>query len=127
MSLENIENDFKDLIIDFIYNLSKICPNSSISNNIIIIDKFIKNEPIKIIELFIKYVLKYKKYIDNEDENFFLSNCYSEDIKDNNDFVKVFEFKNIWKNLDNNDKKNIMKYMKYLCDLSYNYFIIKYK
>jgi hypothetical protein len=126
MSCAEIEKEFNELFVTFINDISRICPNSLISNNINIINKFITNEPTKVLDLFTKHVLKYKNYIDKGDENFFLNHNYSDDFNDKNNFMKVFEFKNIWKTLNTENKENIILYMQYLCGLSLKYFNKKY-
>lgn len=124
-SINDIKIDFNNLLLDLIHNLNKICPNSIISNNMIFIEKFIKDEPVKMIEAFISYVLKYKKQIDAGDEDFFLNHSYEKDIPDKN-FAKIFEFKDLWKKINKDNKKSIIIYMQYLCGLSEQYFKIVY-
>jgi len=76
-------------------------------------------QPEKILELFIMYVLKYKQQIDSGDEDFFMANSFKSETEDDSDMLqKIFEFKNIWKSLNVQNKKIVKQYMQYLCELA---------
>jgi len=122
-----IIQDFNNIIIDLANQLTVICPNSLIANNIDLLKKIINNNSTKnkIIEIFIAYVLPYKKQIDMGDEIFFLNNSFDKETNGQNAWVsKIFEFKNIWKELKNENKTYVIQYMQILCKLAQEYFLL---
>jgi hypothetical protein len=112
-----LRENFNSLSLTLISFLSKISNNPlfKIYNKMLV--KIIKNNPNKLIDVFIINVLKYKEQIISEDEKFFME--YSTNDKEDN--LKIFEFKNIWKSLDELNKKRIKSYMKILCEISSKY------
>lgn len=120
--MEEIVTNFNTLALEFVTQISSICPTSFISNNIDIFTRIIRQEPHKVIDIFVEYVLKYKPRIDASDETFFINNTFSADVGQNSDAIsKVFEFKTIWKQLSNANKEIVKQYMQYLCQLALNY------
>jgi hypothetical protein len=82
--------------------------------------QIVRNNPKKIVDIFVQYILKYKQQIDSGDENFFMSKTYDNEIDD--DMInKVFEFKTLWKQLNDDNKGVVIQYMQCLCQLSLNY------
>jgi hypothetical protein len=117
-----IIQDFNNMIIDLANQLTQLCPNSIIANNINNITDIIKRYPKKVIDLFVIYVLKYKQQIDSGDENFFMNKTYDDDLKDHNHLInKIFEFKNIWSQLNKQNRLVVQQYMQYLCQLALEY------
>ena len=72
-------------------------------------------------------VLQYKDQIDEGNEEVFLGKSYDDDIdSDNSILSKVFEFKTIRKDLRRENKDLVIQYMKILCQLAKNCFIVAY-
>lgn len=117
------QTEFNRCIIEFATNLSKVCPNSIIANNISYIKNIAREYPTKLVEIFIVYVLKYKDKIDQGDDDFFMNNSYSEVGNDQNTLSSIFEFKNTWKVLSIQNRNIVKQYMQYLCGIAQNYFI----
>lgn len=119
---------FNDTLIDLATNIADICPNSIIGDNIKLIKGIIKDpsNKTKILDIFVLKVLPYKPQIDNGDEEFFLRKSFDDDVSDLGDDSlsgKVFEFKNIWKGLKEENKQIVIQYMQILCTLAQDYFI----
>ena len=128
---------FNETLTDFLLNLAKIIPNSLIGKNIDDIEKAI-NDPInmyKFIDVFVARVLKFKPQIDSilnenmeidkKNEEFFLRSDYSHESDGDSSIInKIFEFKNLWKRFDKNNKIVIIQYLQILCELSQEYFLI---
>ena len=130
---DSLVNDFNNTLLDLINNIAYVCPDTIIGNNSNYIQSLLKNSEnkTKFIEAFVARVLVYKPQIDAGDESFFLNKSYDEDIKDVNSSnmdlsSKVFEFKNIWKELNKENKDYIIQYMQLLCLLAQQYFMIVY-
>jgi hypothetical protein len=121
----DLVKEFNDKLLILIESLAKIVNNKLIVNNIDLIKKNLKSNKLKLIETFIYYVLPYKEKIDNDDEEFFLN--YEIDLEEDNRLIKdIFEFKNIWHLLTEENKLTIKNYLKYLCLISQNYFLENY-
>ena len=127
MNKDDIVTDFNSMLLDLAKNVADICPTSILGANIKDIEKQI-NKPsnrLKFIDLFCGKVLQYKDKIDSGDETFFLQKNYDDDLKDESALVgKVFEFKTIWIQLSDNNKNVVKQYMKILCALAQQYFMI---
>ena len=79
----------------------------------------------RFIGLFVTNVLKYKKFIDEENEQFFTEKSYKEDINNNKNVVgHIFQLKDVWDILSEENKKIIFKYMQILCCMAQEYFDI---
>ena len=118
---------FNETLIDFLLNLSKIIPNSLIGKNIVDIEKAIreKGNRYKFIDVFVAKVLKYKSQIDDGNEDFFMEQSFNDDTEGDSSMVnRIFEFKDLWKKLDENNKKVVIQYLQVLCELAQEYFII---
>lgn len=115
---------FNSTCLDLAEQLSIVCPNSTISNNIGTVRSVIKTHPKKIIELFIIYVLPDKDRIDSGDNDYFLNKTYDNVAKEKNiPIQKFFEFKNIWFSLSPENQQLVIQYMQCLCYYSQDYFI----
>jgi hypothetical protein len=120
--MEEIINNFNTIALEFATQIGTVCPTSFIANNIDILTRVIKQEPQKILDLFVEYVLKYKPQIDAKDEKFFMNNTFSNDIEGNSDAIgKIFEFKTFWKQLSHHNKEIVQQYMQFLCQLALSY------
>lgn len=120
--MDAIRGDFNIMIIDLATQIANVCPTSIIGTNLNVLKNLVKTKPETIIDIFVQKVLKYKPQIDDGDESFFMNNSFSSETDGADDKVaKVFEFKNIWKQLNNQNKDIVKQYMKYLCQLALAY------
>lgn len=115
-------NNYSGVLATFISNIS---PSQSIPFKMYKseMDKLIREGSNIMIDTFVLNALKYEEQIMNGDDNFFLGNNY-DDItkKDNNMIMQVFEFKKIWKIINDDNKNLIKQYMQLLCQISRTYF-----
>jgi len=120
-------NDFNKTLLDLSEQLSLICPNTIISNNLSNLRMVINNFPNKIIELFIIHVLPDKDRIDASDKDYFLNKSYTDALdNDTNATKKFFEFKDIWFKLSNENQNLVIQYMQCLCYYAQEYFMEKF-
>ena len=119
-------NKFNEYFLNLIIGIGKACNKPIIVNNIDLLKNDLNNNNERIINYFILYVLKYKDQIDKRDENFFLNNTYKDDTNNNDHLKKILEFKNIWKDLDNQNRQTEMTYMILLCNMSQEHFMRQY-
>lgn len=126
--LDEIVNDFNNMLLSLIMNIATVCPNSIVGANVKDIEKHIKSpkNKVKFVDLFCVKVLQYKNEIDNGDENFFMTKDYKDDLKDSegNLLNHVVSMKSIWKDLSKENKDIVISYMQMLCELSLQYYII---
>ena len=124
--MSNLQN-FNNTVCGLAEQLSIVCPNSVISNNINNLKMIIKSYPDKIIGLFIMYVLPDKEKIDSGDNDYFLKKSYDNVAKENEVSIqKFFEFKNVWYELSHENQELVKQYMQCLCYYSQEYFMEKY-
>lgn len=128
---QQLIDDFNSTLLDFVLNFSRVCPKSIIGKNANIIKGILKDPENKqiCIDIFTTNVLVFKPEIIRGDDDFFLTKEYDEDLSDfgisQNDFMShVFEFKDIWKDLKDRNKHMVKEYMKILCMLADDYFIL---
>lgn len=114
---------FNEHFLNLIIGIGKACNKPLIVNNIDLLKNDLKKNRERIINYFILYVLKYKEQIDKKDETFFINNSFKNETNNDDVLSKILEFKNIWNELDNDNKKTVMGYMILLCDLAQKYFI----
>lgn len=121
---------FNQHLIDLVNDINRLFPTNlkvrTLKNSVLL---FVKMNPKKAIELwFYKVNSKYSSQIINEDFNFFLEKDYSEDLKDaketgisvSTDLIE--ELKEPIKNMDDENIKMAIKYIKDLTQLSAVYF-----
>nr|QBK89283.1 MAG: hypothetical protein LCMiAC02_03780 [Mimivirus LCMiAC02] len=125
----NIFNDFNNLLLQLITNIKTICPRSIVARNFDVIEYTITNikDNERFIGLFVTKALKYKKFIDEENEKFFTEKSYEEDVnknKNKNVIDHIFQLKDVWGILSEENKKIIFKYMQILCHMAQKYFDI---
>ena len=105
-----IINQFNTISLDFIKQTEKITGKSYI-NQFRLITSFNNIMPI---EMYIKNILPYKRYIYNKDERFFINmnvdNMYY--------FSDIIRIKNVFKHLDKDTKNNIWEYIQALTILA---------
>lgn len=76
------------------------------------------------IKLWIENGLEYRQKIMTKDETYFLEKSIN---KSNNSFQEIFEIKEIYKEIDDNSKKNLWLYLQALVILSEDYIKDKIK
>lgn len=119
--------DFNKTLLDLSEQLSLICPNTVVSNNLGNLRMVMNNFPSKILELFIIHVLPDKDRIDASDKDYFLNKSYDDALdNDKNATKKFFEFKDIWYKLSNENQTLVVQYMQCLCYYAQEYFMEKY-
>lgn len=121
--LENMLNDLSNAFPDFMdikifrekYYLAK------------------SSNPRMIILVFLKYIYPYKKQIINKDEQFFLSDDLTENVKNNKDLqkesgadneyilTKALNLKTLWSDMDEQHKDTLWTYFKVLIILCERY------
>lgn len=122
--METIIETFNGVISDFITQLADICPDSTIAANKSTILSIMKMKPSTIVDIFVLYVLKYKPQIDSGDESFFMNNTFDSELGGDQDKVnKMFEFKNIWNILTEENKEIVKQFMQCLCQLAQEHFL----
>ncbi len=129
MNNNNIFNDFNSLLLRLITNIKNICPRSIVGRNYSMIKYTITNikDNERFIGLFVTNVLKYKEFIDNENEQFFTEKSYEGDVnknKNKNVMDQIFQLKDVWGILSKENKKIIFTYMQILCNMAQEYFNI---
>ena len=82
--MSNVVNDFNKTLLDLAEQISLVCPNSILSNNLTNIRMIINNFPNKIIDVFCVYVLIDKDRIDSGDKDYFLNKSYDNAFDDKN-------------------------------------------
>jgi esterase/lipase len=117
---------FNSLITEISKLLSREFPNDqtlyTYSN---VIPEITSTKPMELISIFILNVYgndKYRKYIIDGDDKFFLLDDYKHITgSDKNNIQMMFQFKNYWKKLDENNRNFIKTAMKTMVDLSAQY------
>lgn len=129
MSKQELVNDFNVIFLDMANNIAVMCPSSVIGKNITDINKAFerlcpKNKT-KFIDGFVLKVLKYKRHIDNEDEEYFFKEIEKDEIKNRTDLktndIDLFELKNIWCKFTQDNKNLIFQYLQSLCAIGNEY------
>lgn len=131
MSKQELINDFNEIFRDMVNNISVICPTSVLSKNINDINNaFIHLSPknkTKFIEGFILKVLKYKAFIDDENEEYFFREIEKDEFKNQKDIktheINLFELKKLWCKLKQEEKNLIFQYLQSLCAISNDYLL----
>ena len=123
---DQLVKDFTSTSMDLVSNVTKIAPKSTVGKNYSTIKGILKDHDNqqKAIEMFVAKVLIYKEQIMKGDDEFFLNKSYNEDLDEYEMTDSVFEFKDIWKELNKKNKSMIKKYMQLLCMLGEEYFLL---
>lgn len=119
-----IINKFIIAFKSLIENVKLLCPrNSIINNNSGIIDAFVSNNKELIIKIYCQKVLVYKTKFDENPEEFLLTHDFKDDLKDLNEVPidQIFIFKNIWKQLSQDNKNILINYVNGLNKLALKY------
>tara|TARA_Y100000780_G_scaffold153585_1_gene138340 strand:- start:8504 stop:8893 length:390 start_codon:yes stop_codon:yes gene_type:complete len=127
-TVEEITLEFNSSLLEYIRNMAKLFPGSTLSNNLDLLEKMISKYPNKFIDQFVLYVLKYKDRIDASDEDFLLNHNFEEELKGKNSVVQyVFEAKSIWEQLNDDNKQGTFLTLQVLCYYTQEYFLKKYQ
>jgi hypothetical protein len=105
--------------------LENIMQNATLKLVRPIINQLINDNSNKIIDMFILSVFQYEEQILAGDDNFFLNQDFGNGKLDSSELMQVFEFKNIWKTLTEENRTNIKSYMQILCKIARRYFNLK--
>lgn len=138
LNLMKIQSDdsieeFKNILLDFTENLVSVSNNNLIKTYKTEILNAIKKHPKNIIDTFIihgytKNDGKYRSEIIQGNESFFLNNSYEEHIEGENNKQNIvnyiFQFKNFWKTLDEDNKFIIKNFLLTLCFFSDKRFVV---
>lgn len=127
--MNQVVDDFNRTVIDLCNSVAAVCPTSIVGRNIKDITKAVKNRQnrTKFIDIFVAKVLVYKDKIMAGDESYFLNKSYDEDLDGQDYGSSVFEFKDIWSGLKQDNKNLVIQYMQILCLLAENYFAEYFK
>jgi hypothetical protein len=126
-TVEEITLEFNSSLLEYIKNMAKLFPDSTLSNNFDLLETMIKKYPNKFIDQFVLYVLKYKDRIDASDEDFLLNHNFDEELKGTNSVVQyVFEAKSIWEKLNDDNRQGTFLTLQVLCYYTQEYFLKKY-
>jgi len=102
--------------------ISTISPNETMKMYKDEVVKLDKKQSTVIIDTFVLNALKYESQILEGNEAFFLGESFEEITNDDENMIlKVFEFKNIWRKVNNSNKTQIKNYMKILCRIARAY------
>lgn len=132
MSKQELINDFNIIFLDMANYIAASCPSSVIGRNIKDINKAFeylspKNKN-KFINGYALKVLKYKEFIDEENEEYFFQEIEKDEIKNNSDLksneIDLYELKTIWCKLKQEDKDQIFQYLQSLCAISQEYIFL---
>lgn len=126
----NYIEEFKNILIEFIENIVNISDNILLSKYKDEIINTINLHPKKIIDTFIihSYIKNngiYRKEIIEGNDKFFLNKSYNEYIKNDANIVNyIFQFKDFWGKLNEDNKFLIKTFLLTLCFYSDKRFII---
>lgn len=122
MSNSALIDDFITTFVSLIQNIATVCPTSVVANNEKWVVSYLKNNRVKILEVFCIKVLPYKKQIDAGEDKFFTDKDYSSDMEgDNNKMSIVGLLKDVWGTLSQHNQSVVMMHMQILCELARNY------
>lgn len=119
-----VADNFKENVLKLIDYLISIIPHDSDLLSARLVTKMIPT--IKAIENFAKHIGTHRVQIENEDEQYFLSNDGTDTIFADYSQSKVVKFKTLWQQLDKSQKSNIWTYFKYFIRLSDRYCELKH-
>lgn len=129
MNKSEIIDTFNTHFIEFVMDVERVFPNDTdITSNRKLIKKFITIFPNKLIKMFNEhFVLLYGNEIEKEDLTFFLENDYRKihginPNEKNQILEKIEALRDPVKNMSDNDKKTVIKYLKNLKKLTDLYY-----
>jgi hypothetical protein len=101
-----LQTSFNSTSLRMINHLASKFPGSHFGVYKTSIKIFFEEHPAEPITMFIKYIYAndvYRKKIKNGDDSFFMTQTY-DGVIDKTMTTKIFEFKELWKSFDNNNK-----------------------
>lgn len=131
--LELLESSFISKFKQFIQSLNKSNAIPFITQYYDVIMVGIDFNEKQILRTFISDILQYEDQIKNKDENFFLKYDFNSKYKDLNSDINqsiskndvnidfIFQFKNNWRQLTENNKNTIFNHMILLCKIARAY------
>lgn len=130
--VQELISDFNIIFKDMANYISVICPTSIIGRNIKDIngafDRLSPANKSKFINGFVIKVLKYKEYIDAENEKYFFQEIEKDEIKNNKEFknndINLYELKTLWCDMSQENKDTIFQCLKSLCAICAEYILL---
>ena len=116
---------FNEQLLNFLQEMSNLYPDDKkLSNFYYTVELMKKTNPREIMNQFKLHVYPFKQQILEKDENFFLTDKFTDSIKSQSGISEILRIKQIWMdgNLSNHDKECIWNYFKvfiYLIDKEY--------
>lgn len=116
---------FNEQLLNFLGEMCKLFPeDKTLSHFYYSVDLLKKANPREIMNQFKQYIYPFKSQILSKDENFFITNNFSDSIKSHHGISELTRIKHIWinGNLTPHDKECIWNYFKvfiYLIDKEY--------
>lgn len=113
-----LQKRFNDISIAMVNHLALKFPASHFGVYKNTIKVFIEERPAEPISMFIKYIYAndtYRKKIKSGDDSFFMTQTYDE-VVDKSMTTKIFEFKELWRSFDDNNKRLAKQTMSALID-----------
>lgn len=126
--LNELTGKFNFVIMSMIDYITRYYDDLNITKMKICVDEILKNSPKEPISYFLLHVYTHDKYRKNillQNDKFFIDQKY-EDITngEENKMAQLFEFKNLWKQIDDDTKKYIKKSMMALVKISQKYVLL---
>lgn len=112
-SIRSIEKRFNRGVIGLVNFMSNLYPESYFGKNESLIENLVEERPEEPIAYFTKYVYssdEYREKIRDMDESFFINHNYTK-VKSRH-VQKVFDFKDMWSSMEDDEKKMIKSIMK---------------
>ena len=132
-SRDELLDKFNKIILSLINILSSSADIADMQKMKLIIEHLIYNEKEKPLLCFIKLIYQndiYRYHILEGNDSFFLGNDFEEYIKNDekkeSKIMKIFEFKQIWKDLDDSTKNTIKRSMVGLVKICQTYILSDY-
>jgi hypothetical protein len=119
-------DSFNENILKLIDGIENIIDDPEISTYSTVLKTAIDTNKKSVISYFIKYVLKFRSQIEENDSEFFMNYDYREDCSERDILVMFDLLKKTWGSLNDDNKKKIFEYLQILCILSNEYLVIKH-
>lgn len=125
--LNELTTKFNFVIVSMINHITEYYGDSDMSKMKLILQKIIADSPNEPISYFLLYVYnndEYRYNILKQNDKFFLKEDYGSLTNgDTNKMCSIFEFKKLWKDIDDDTKNFIKKSMMALVKISENYIL----
>jgi hypothetical protein len=127
MSKNKYINDFNEVIIGIVKYITQFYGDMNTIKIQYVLEETIKKTPEELIFLFMCKIYnndEYRKNILAQNDLFFIGEDYSDLVKnDENKVAQIFQFKSLWKTIDDNTKTLIKKSMVALVNISREYIL----